>query len=519
MGHVSDQLQVLEDAELVLRLAEDDQAYFFKHALIQESAYELLLMKKRREIHRWVANAYEQLYPDRLDENAALLAEHYSKAGDDEKTFVYARRAGDAAARVFAYPEASAHYAHALAALARLPNTEEHRRQRVDTLLRHVGVSVRAAGPVETLRRLAEAEALARPFAERKGATREDRLRLGRVRYWRGQALIHHNETRAAIQELHQVLQVAEAEGDPKLMAMPASVIGRTLVAQGEFAQALPVLTDAVRALEEIHDDHEWVLAEGFRGVALTMLGEYAAGLADAERALAHATAANNLTGIALAHGALGMVHFFGNALSPAVMHARAMIETAAQSGDRLYAYTAYGFLAWADVRMGHRADAESDFAQAQTIAQEIGGPLLFSDWFEAAQAECALRCGRVEQALTLAAQMVGPTQGHSSLFAAGFAERIQGQALARMERMDLDEAENLLKASLEKFQAGGARLEAARTHVAWGQLLAQHGDEQAAREHLEKAAAQFQASGLTGELEQTERLIASLPTRDRHAR
>ncbi len=511
LDRLTDRLEQLEDAELVRRLPEEYLVYFFKHALTQESAYQSLLVKKRHEIHRLVADAFEELYSERLDENAALLAQHYSRAGDDAKTFAYAVRAGDAAARLFSYAEASSHYDQALDALTRLQDTDERQQQRVDTVLKQVSVSLRAVGPVETLRRLAVAETLARSFATREQATRQDRLRLARVQYWQGHALIHQNETRAAIQQMRQVLQVAQAENDPQLLAIPASIIGRTLVAQGQFIQAVPVLSNALAALEQVHDDHEWILAAGFRGVAMAMLGDYAAGLSEAERALAHAAQSKTLSGIAFAHGALGMVHFFGNALPPAVMHARAMIETAAQSGDRLYAYTAYGFLAWADIRADNCADSEKDFAQAQAIAQDIGEQLLFADWFAAARAEHALHCGQVERALALATEIVDQAQGQSSVFAEAVAERIRGQALARIQPPRLNKAEIHFANSLAKFEQGGARLEAARTRVAWSQVMAQRGNAQAARGKLEAAAAQFKVSGLIGELEQTTQLIESL--------
>jgi hypothetical protein len=511
MMNLANELAELESSQLVRRAAGDDLAYLFKHALTQETAYQSLLFKKRHAIHHQVAEAYERLYPDRLDENAALLAQHYAEAGDDAKTFAYALRAGDAAARVYAHAEASVYYAQALDALIRLPDTVEHQHQRVDTMVKQVGVSLRTWGPAETLKRLAVAETLARPFVEREGVTREDRLRLGRVQYWQGQALIHHNDTRAAIQQLRQVLKTARAENDPQLLAMPASVIGRTLVVQGQFDQAVSILTDAVKALEQVHDEHEWVLATGFRGVAMTMLGDYAAGNAEAERALAHATELNSLTDIALAQGTLGMVQFFGNPLSPGVAHARTLIETAAKSGDRLYAYTAYGFIAWAEARRDNCADSEKNFAQAQTIAQEIGGRLLFADWFAAARAERALRCGQYEQALALAAEVVDRAQSNPSLFAEGVAERIQGQALALIAPPRLDDAVIHFTNSLAKLQEGGARLEAARTHVAWGKVCVQRGDYVAAREHFEKAGAQFEASSLERELEETHDLIKAI--------
>lgn len=480
--------------------------------LIQESAYESLLFKERREIHERVADAYERLYPDRLDEIAALLARHYGEAGDAAKTYTYAVRAGDAAARMFAYPEAGDHYAHALEALKKLPDTDDYRTGRADTLLRYIGVSLRAQGPVATLRRLVHAERLARPLAEREGATREDRLRLARVQYWRGQALIHQNEMHAAIKQLDNVLQVARSENDPSLLAMPASVIGRTLVAQGQFADALPILTDAIQALEEIHDRHELVLAIGFRGVARVMLGQYAAGLGDAERALAYASEAKTLTGMAFAHGALGMAYLFGNELPTAIRHARAMIDCAARSGDRLYAYTAFGFLAWADARASACADAERDFGHAHAIADEIGGRLLFADWFAAARAEYILRCGRAEKALTLAGTVSQRARRNGCVFAEGIAERIRGQALAALDVPRLDGALVHLKTSLTKLEEGRAKVEAARTRVALAQVLVKSGDVAAARAQLEQAAAQFRDSGLNGEMKQAKRRMGLLP-------
>jgi hypothetical protein len=76
-----------------------------------------------------------------------------------------------------------------------------------------------------------------------------------------------------------------------------------------------------------------------------------------------------------------------------------------------------------------------------------------------------------------------------------------------------LTESEAHLAASLQALEAAHAWLEAARTHVAWGKVLQGGGDPQAAREHFEKAVAQFQASELTSELEGTKGLIHSLST------
>ncbi len=114
MVTLATQLELLENAQLVRRLPEEELAYMFKHALTQEAAYDSLLLKRRRDLHRLAAEAYERFYPDRLDENAALLAQHYQEAGDDAKTLEYATRAGDAAARLYANAEALMHYDQAI---------------------------------------------------------------------------------------------------------------------------------------------------------------------------------------------------------------------------------------------------------------------------------------------------------------------------------------------------------------------------------------------------------------------
>lgn len=107
-------LSQLETAQLIRQTGEADLAYIFKNVLSQQAAYQSLLTKNRRELHLCVAETYEKLYADRLDENAALLAQHYAEAGDHAKTYEYSVRAGDGSARVYANAEALMHYTRAI---------------------------------------------------------------------------------------------------------------------------------------------------------------------------------------------------------------------------------------------------------------------------------------------------------------------------------------------------------------------------------------------------------------------
>ncbi len=67
------------------------------------------------------------------------------------------------------------------------------------------------------------------------------------------------------------------------------------------------------------------------------------------------------------------------------------------------------------------------------------------------------------------------------------------------------------MRLSLQNLEAGAALLEVARTRIAWGRICLQRGMVNPAREHFEKAAIQFEVSGLERELAETRNLIAGV--------
>lgn len=80
--------------------------YAFRNPLTQEAVYQTILIKRRREFHRRVAEAMEDLYPDRLEAFSSLLAHHFLLAGEQGRAIEYSRQAAGQATKVFAYEEA-----------------------------------------------------------------------------------------------------------------------------------------------------------------------------------------------------------------------------------------------------------------------------------------------------------------------------------------------------------------------------------------------------------------------------
>jgi tetratricopeptide (TPR) repeat protein len=109
-------LSTLENGGLIrLAQTQPELEYLFRHALIQDAAYASLVKHSRRQLHQTVAETLEQLFPNRRDELAPLLAHHFDAAGDANRALAYTTQAGDLAAQRYANAEAVLYYSRALA--------------------------------------------------------------------------------------------------------------------------------------------------------------------------------------------------------------------------------------------------------------------------------------------------------------------------------------------------------------------------------------------------------------------
>jgi ABC-type transport system substrate-binding protein/class 3 adenylate cyclase len=111
--------------------------YRFRHGLVQEAAYATLLDERRRDLHRLVGEALEDLHGDELSEAYGLLARHFAEADEPEKAARYLLEAGDAARVVYADEEAIAQYRRALTFLDRLDDAGRARQVLFKIALSH----------------------------------------------------------------------------------------------------------------------------------------------------------------------------------------------------------------------------------------------------------------------------------------------------------------------------------------------------------------------------------------------
>jgi predicted ATPase len=119
-------LRTAADAELIyVRGIAPDATYQFKHALIQDAAYEALLKSRRKDLHRLVARTIDEKFAALKEAQPELLARHWTQAGETEQAIAEWSRAGKTAEARNAFSEALENYQQALALLNLLAESHE----------------------------------------------------------------------------------------------------------------------------------------------------------------------------------------------------------------------------------------------------------------------------------------------------------------------------------------------------------------------------------------------------------
>jgi len=113
-----------------------ESSYIFKHALIQDAAYNSLLISRRQQYHQQVAQVLEERFPETAESEPELLAHHFTEAGMLQEAVDYWERAGQRAIHHSASPEAVNHLTNGLAMVETFPDTADKNNRELSLLVR-----------------------------------------------------------------------------------------------------------------------------------------------------------------------------------------------------------------------------------------------------------------------------------------------------------------------------------------------------------------------------------------------
>lgn len=242
---LDDALDRLVDAELVFRRGTlPDAEYTFKHALVQDAAYSSLLRGRRQQLHALIATALENHFPDVVERQPEILAEHCAQAGLPEKAGRLWLRAGRETARRAAHREAAVLFEKALTACAALPSSADTVGDIIDARweLHHslypLGELARDRANLETAEHLAEGIG--------------DEIRLSRVLSTLVYTLGSLGDLAGAVNAGERALVLAERRSDADALVRINMMLARSRYGSGDYGCAA---AHARRALDLLEDD------------------------------------------------------------------------------------------------------------------------------------------------------------------------------------------------------------------------------------------------------------------------
>jgi class 3 adenylate cyclase/predicted ATPase len=268
-----------------------DAVYSFKHVLVQDAAHGSLLRSSRQQLHAQIADALETHFPELMDSQPELLAQHYVEAGLVEKSVAYWGQAGRRSAARSAMVEAAAQLQKGLDQLALLPDNRQRQQQELE-FWSALGAALRFVKGQGTPE-MGHAFARARELWEQLGSSSE----FLHVPYGQSRHHMYRGEFDRAQRLDEDLLRLSRQRGDSAGLVLGHDCYGRDLMLVGRFGSSrchldqVLALYDPISHRSLLHQtgSHPRVSASGQLGIALFCLGFPDQALARSNAAIAEA--------------------------------------------------------------------------------------------------------------------------------------------------------------------------------------------------------------------------------------
>src|SRR5271163_100082 len=365
-------LDRLADAELLFVEGVAPHAnYRFKHALIQDAAYDSLLKSRRQTLHR---RAAEALLASPSPESEAL-AHHFTQAGQTELAIEWWGKAGDQALRRSAFQEAIAHLGKAIAMADRegaparratgAATASASQRLKLQTSYGHAVMWSKGFAAEETKAAFARAGELATETGNEEAPLDAYFARWGH-NLWRGDLGSARETAKSFLREAERDVRTTEA-------AAAHRCLGTTLLLQGDFAQARAHLEQTLRIYDPERDrEAKFRLGVDARDAATSFLAHAVWCLGDVGRAreltdeaVARAVESAHAPTLAVTYSSQAVLEILRDDAEAARRAAEAMVALSREHGLALYLTIGALAVAWARARLGDREAGSAELPQA----------------------------------------------------------------------------------------------------------------------------------------------------------
>jgi predicted ATPase len=429
-GGLQKGLASLVDAELLYQKGQPPQArYLFKHALVQETAYQSLLKSRRQQYHQHIARVLEERFLETVEIQPELLAHHYTEAGLRAQAIPYWQRAGERAVARSANLEAVDHLAKALELLSSLPDAAERAQQELllQTML----------GPA-----LSATKGYSAPDVERTYArARELCMRVGETPQlfpvlWGLWAFYHAKAKLQTARDLgEQLIRLAQSVQDPDLLVEAHGALAQTLYLCGELTAAREHVERCLALYDpKKHHTHAFVYGEdpgvvcrGLSAWILWLLGYPDQARQRMQQTLALAQELAHPFSSAQTFSIAAVFHHLCQEAPDTQEQAEAAIALSTEQDFPYWLATGPIFRGWAATVQGQRGGVLAEMHQGLATVRQIGTEMM-CPYFLALLAETCGRAGQVEEGVNLLAEALAMVNDNGECWYEAELWRLKGQ-------------------------------------------------------------------------------------------
>jgi class 3 adenylate cyclase/tetratricopeptide (TPR) repeat protein len=488
-----------------------DLEYIFRHALVQEVAYNSLLINRRKEIHEKIGRAIESLYPTSLEEFCEMLAYHYSKSGNLAKAYEYLKESAKKAFRNDSTFEAVRFYKEAISLLSQLPENYENKSEQIELVLA-MHIPWRRMGYSEDyLPMLQDAEATAEELGDDKSRV-QIRSILGIYHITRG------GDAQLGWKYLESCTEHPGIIQDVELMVPVGFDLCIASIFSGDWQRINNMAPTIINLIEKSNAQGEF-FGRPFKvysyllavwGVSKGGTGDFNQGQLLCEKALSVAERIDH-------RGSIGVVQYiYGSMLAikgdahGAAGYLKKAIKNLEESQAILFVGLALGWLGYANSLIGERRTALELTQKCLRMHTDLGMPFWRSlcHWFGS---YAHFENGDMREATMHAELALQFSIENKERQCEGLARGWLGRVVAKTEPTQIEAAVQNILQGIKLLEELGIAPHHSLGYLWLGEVYAESGRREEALENLKKAEGMFREMGMNYWLAKAQEGLARL--------
>jgi predicted ATPase len=488
--------------------------YLFKHALVQDTAYSTLLRGPRQALHRRIAEALEQRFPNFVETRPEIVAHHYGEAALPDTAITYWHLAGKSSVAKSAVHEAIAQLRRGLSLLEGLPETRERNQLELDLHVTLTAALMAGKG-------YADPEAVA--ALERANRLVTETGAVGSPLHFSvlyGLWVSNHTAgaIAAALEHATNFLSFAQSQPASAPLLFGHHALAHSLIHSGQYRAALAHFETAVSLHRpDEHRDSAFRYGQDIGVSALVKMSWalWHRGYPDqsaraADRALAYSRQLGHAQTLALAFWFAGMAAVFARDVATVHTLSHDCVAIASEHGFALWAAQGRILQGWAVAQKGEVATGIARIRDG-LAALEATGARSTTPLFLTLLAEALTLGGKIEEGLAalddaLAKAAVSGVQGYNAEI-----HRLYGELTGRLPYPDPAKTEDSFRTALAIAREQGTRGYELRAATSLARLWREQGRQGEARDLLAPVYGWFTEGFDTPDLKEAKALLEEL--------